>query len=201
MATRLTPSAGNISFEDFLSEYDGVHAEWVDGQVFVMTPAKPHHWRLTRFLGSVIQSYAEDRGLGEVFGEPVTMRTNERAGREPDLYFVAAENAHRMKEAFFDGPADLVIEIVSRESRTRDRKEKFGEYERAGVREYWLIDPERRRADACRLTDAGRYEAVELGEPAVLRSHALPGMWVAVEWLRETPLPRQSWVLQQWGPV
>lgn len=201
MATRLAPSDDLISFEEFLEAYDGVHAEWVDGKVFVMTPAKPHHWRLTRFLGSIIQSYAEDRGLGEVLGEPVTMRTNERAGREPDLYFVTAKNAHRVKEAFFDGPADLVIEIVSRESRTRDRTEKFGEYERAGVREYWLIDPERKRVDAYRLTEAGRYEAVDLGEPAILRSEVLPGMWVAVDWLWQTPLPRQSWVLQQWESV
>jgi Uma2 family endonuclease len=201
MATRLAPSAETISFEEFLEAYDGVHAEWVDGRVLVMTPATPDHWRLTRFLGTLLQSYAEERGLGEVFGEPVTMRTNERAGREPDLYFVAAENAHRMKESFFEGPADLVIEIVSRESRTRDRKEKFGEYERAGVREYWLIDPERKRVDAYRLTQASRYEAVDLGDPAVLRSEALPGMWVAVDWLWEEPLPRHTWVLRQWGLV
>ncbi len=201
MATRLSLPDDTLSFEEFLEAYQGVHAEWVDGQVFVTTPAKPHHFRLTRFLSSVIQSYAEDRGLGEVFGEPVTMRTNERAAREPDLYFVAAANAHRMTDSFFDGPADLVIEIVSRESRTRDRKVKFGEYERAGVREYWLIDPERKRVDAYRLTEAGRYEALDPGEPAVLRSGVLPGMWVAVDWLWQTPLPRQSWVLEQWGPV
>lgn len=201
MATRLAPSAGNISFEEFLSEYGGVHAEWVDGQVFVMTPATPDHWRLTRFLGTILQSYAEERELGEVFGEPVTMRTSERAAREPDLYFVAAEHASRVKGTFFDGPADLVIEIVSRESRIRDRKEKFGEYERAGVREYWLIDPERKQADAYRLTEASRYERVELGEPAVLTSEALPGMWISVEWLWAEPLPRHAWVLREWGLI
>ena len=200
MATRLAPD-GSIRFEDFLEAYDGVHAEWVDGLVYVMTPATPDHWRLTRFLASTLQAFAEERGLGEVFGEPFTMRTHERAGREPDLFFVAAENAGRVKGAFFDGPADLVIEIVSPESRTRDRSEKFGERERAGVHEYWLIDPERKQAEAFRRTEAGRFEAVDLGTPAMLRSEALPGMWVAVNWLWKEPLPRQTWVLQEWGLI
>ena len=201
MATRLGPATDTLSFEEFLDAYEGVHAEWVDGRVFVMTPSTPDHWRLTRFLSAILQAYAEDRGLGEVFGEPLTMRTNVRTGREPDLFFVAAENADRVKGAFFDGPAELVIEVVSRESRTRDHQEKFSEYERAGVREYWLIDPERKRVNAYRLTDGGRYEAVDLGTPAVLRSEAMPGMWVAVDWLWKEPLPRQTWVLKEWGLI
>lgn len=201
MATRLAPSGDTLTFEEFLRVYEGVHAEWVDGRVHVMTPGSPNHWRLTRFLATMLQWYAEEHGLGEVLGEPVTMRTNARAGREPDLFFVTTENAGRVKGTFFDGPADLVIEVVSRESRTRDRKEKFGEYERAGIREYWLIDHERKHVEAYRLGEDGRYEAVELGAPAVLRSESLPGMWIAVEWLWKEPLPTQKWVLKEWGMI
>lgn len=62
--------------------------------------------------------------------------------------FVAEEHLDRLQEMHLEGPADLVVEIVSPESRLRDRGEKFAEYELAGVSEYWLLDPELRRAVA-----------------------------------------------------
>ena len=53
------------------------------------------------------------------------------------------------------GAADLCVEVVSPESVTRDCREKLTEYEQAGVREYWLIDPFRTQARFHRLTDHG----------------------------------------------
>ncbi|MDW8290080.1 MAG: Uma2 family endonuclease, partial [Armatimonadota bacterium] len=68
-------------------------------------------------------------------------------GRSPDILFVSQQNLHRLKPTYLDGPADLVVEIISPESEERDRTQKFSEYERGGVREYWLIDPEKRLAE------------------------------------------------------
>jgi Uma2 family endonuclease len=201
MATRLAPSDDTLSFEEFLEAYDGVHAEWVDGKVFVMSPNTTRHTRLLRLLNSVLQYYAEKKKLGEVFLPGMPMRTSERAGREPDVFFVRNERLDLVREGFFDGPADLAIEIISRESRSRDRGEKFREYEKGGVSEYWLIDPERKMAEAYRLGAGGTYEAVPLGDPPALRSEALPGAWIAVEWLWQDPLPEQWWVHKEWGLI
>ena len=66
-----------------------------------------------------------------------------RRGREPDLIFVRKERLPLLKPTYFDGAPDLVVEVASPESLGRDRGEKFVEYERAGVEEYWLIDPDR----------------------------------------------------------
>ncbi len=108
-------------------------------------------------------------------------------GREPDLLFVASEHLERLKEAYLEGPADLVVEIVSPESVGRDRGEKFCEYEQAGVPEYWLIDPLREQAEFCQLGAQGRYRMVmpEAGE--IYHSAVVPGFWLRVAWLWQPP--------------
>lgn len=191
-----------ISFEEYLTAYDGIHAEWVDGQVYVVSPNTDRHSKISRFLIMALQCYAEEKGLGEVFIPAFPMRiANRRAGREPDVFFVSKEHLDRNRGGFLEGAADLVIEVTSTATRTVDRNEKYTEYEQAGVREYWLIDPERKKVDAYRLGSDGRYKAVPLGEPATLRSEVLAGMWLPVEWLWRDPLPHLTAVQREWGLI
>lgn len=70
------------------------------------------------------------------------------AGRSPDLPLVRRGNLGRLRDADLDGPADLGVEIISPESRVRDRGEQFDEYDAVGVKEYWLIDPLRRKEES-----------------------------------------------------
>jgi Uma2 family endonuclease len=108
-------------------------------------------------------------------------------GREPDLHFVAREHLDRLKETHLDGPADWVVEIVSPESAGRDRGEKFYEYERAGIPEYWLIDPQTKRVEFYQLSPEGQYQLVPPDVEGVYRSAVLPGFWLRVEWLWQPP--------------
>lgn len=88
-----------------------------------------------------------------------------------------------------DGPADVVVEVISPESGAGDRGEKFDEYERGGVQEYWLIDPERGWAEFYRLGPEGWYQPVFAGREGVYRSEAIPDFWLKVAWLFQEPLP------------
>jgi Uma2 family endonuclease len=88
-----------------------------------------------------------------------------------------------------DGPADLVIEIASPDSVGRDRGTKFVEYEAAGVKEYWLIDPLRERAEFYQLDEEGFYRPVSLDVEGVYRSQVIPGFSLKIEWLWQEPLP------------
>ncbi|QTA90792.1 Uma2 family endonuclease [Desulfonema magnum] len=93
-------------------------------------------------------NFVEIHDSGVVCSAPFQMKTGRNLpGREPDILFVSRENTGRLKETFLDGPADIAAEIISPESRTRDKKEKFSEYEKGGVREYWLIDPDEEKAE------------------------------------------------------
>ena len=187
-----------MSFEEYLEAYDGVHAEWVEGRVYVVSPGNEPQGRLSRFLGAIVQRWAEEHGLGETYVNAYPVRLNETTAREPDVFFIRAEHTDRVHGTFVDGAADLVIEIVSPSTRAVDRGVKYYEYEQAGVPEYWLIDPMRERVEAYRLGAGGVYEARVLGDPAVLRSEVLPGMWIPVEWLWRRPLPRMSDVFREW---
>jgi len=203
MGTQAPPLKGvrSISFEEYLEAYDGVHAEWVDGRVLVMSPGNRSQSRLTRFLSALLQHWAEAHDLGEVFVPPFALRLGNGVAREPDVFFLRSDRAGQVHGTYVQAPADLVIEILSPSSRGTDRGDKFYEYEEAGISEYWLIDPERSLVEAYRLGASGRYETHGLGDPMVLTSDALPGMRLPVEWLWQEPLPKLSWVIQEWGLI
>jgi Uma2 family endonuclease len=191
-----------MTFDEFLAAYDGVHAEWVDGRVRLMSPNTGRHSKVALFLSAVIQTYAEEKRLGEAYVQAFPMRLAPRpSGREPDVFFVSREHLDRFHESHLEGPADLVIEVVSASTRGVDRGEKFYEYEQAGVPEYWLVDPERRKVEAYRLGSDGTYASVAMGDPSTLRADCLPGLWILTEWLWQEPLPRLTEVQKAWGLI
>ncbi|MCS7312877.1 MAG: Uma2 family endonuclease [Acidobacteria bacterium] len=88
-----------------------------------------------------------------------------------------------------DGPADLVVEVVSPDSIGRDRGEKFIEYETAGVADYWLADPDRGQVEAYHLGTDGRYHPIRPDRRGWLRPLELVGFRLNPAWVRLTPLP------------
>lgn len=198
--TRPLPQ-GKISYEQFLEWLDeDTWAEWVDGEIELMSPVSRLHSRLFLFLASIMGTFVSAKGLGELYTEPFQMKTGaDLPGRSPDILFVCRENLYRLQPTFLDGPADLVVEIVSAESEQRDRVQKFSEYERGGVREYWLIDPEKRFAEFYVLSEEGKYVLRFRGEWGEYRSTVLEGFWLKVEWLWE--LPAEVQVLREWSLV
>lgn len=196
-ATRVPPKE-KLSFEEFHDWCDeDTWAEWVDGKVIMVSPAASRHQEISKFLIKVLDIYIEARDLGSLFQAPFLMRLPERpSGREPDLIFIARERLHLLKNTYLDGPSDLVIEVVSPESVGRDRGEKFVEYERAGIKEYWLIDPDRQSAEFYELSADGRYR-LGATEGGVYRSQIVPGFWLRVEWLWQTPPPKALSVLRE----
>ena len=185
---RLKIMRHKVTYEEFLAWADeDTLAEWVDGEVVMTSPASRRHQDIGFFLGRVVGLYVEQQGLGRVIPPPFQMKLA-LAGREPDLLFVASEHLDRLKETYLDGPADLVVEIISPESAGRDRGEKFYEYARGGVPEYWLIDPQMEWVEFYHLEE-GRYHLVFSGKEGEYRALTLPGFWLRVEWLWQDPLP------------
>ena len=122
-------------------------------------------------------------------------------GRSPDILFVARANLARMHNEYLDGPADLVVEVISPESRRRDRITKFGEYEQGGIREYWIIDPKNKTQEFFVRDDNGKFQSVAVGSNGIYRSTVLEGFWLNVNWLWQQPLPSLMEVLKAWGMI
>jgi Uma2 family endonuclease len=187
MRVKPLPS-GPISFEEFLDWCDeDTRAEWVNGKVVLLSPASSPHQLLVSFLDRTLGVYVHERSLGVVYVAPFVMLL-EKNGREPDLVFISRALLPFVHRNFFYGPADLAIEIISPESVTRDRVEKFAEYAAAGVREYWLIDPDEQLAEFYELhSGEPRYERLPVDEHGIFRSRVVDGFFLRLEWLWKLP--------------
>lgn len=178
-----------MTYEEFLQwAHEDTLAEWVKEKVIVTSPASARHQHLTAFLASVLAAYVTTRDMGIVLSAPFQMKLPQ-SGREPDVLFLTTEHLPRLRKTYLDGAADLVVEIVSPESIGRDRGEKFYEYQEAGIPEYWLIDPEKRRAEFYHLDAAGAYQLAPPDAAGRYHARVPEGFWLDVAWLWQEPLP------------
>lgn len=189
-----------IPYDAFLEWADeDTLAEWVDGRVVMNSPANFRHQDIINFLLEVLRTYVRIHDLGKLVDGPFQMKLG-HSGREPDIMFVAREHLDRLTPTYLDGPAELVIEVVSPESAGRDRGDKFYEYREAGIPEYWLIDPQLEQAEFYQLDEAGRYQTAAVDARGAVLSRAVADFWLRVEWLWQDPLPEASQALLEIDP-
>ena len=191
------PAPAKITYEQFLRrEGEESHVEWVDGEIVMMAPISNEHDDVAGFLYALLRAYVEFHHLGVVKQEPYQMKTGrDLPGRAPDVLFLARKNLSRLKNTHVAGPADLVIEVISPGSRGVDRGAKYYEYAEGGVKEYWLLDPERKQAEFYGLAKGGTYRPLVIDD-GVFRSSVIRGLWIKVDWLWRRP-PLLS-VLKDW---
>lgn len=190
-----------MSAEEFLRwQHRGI-AEWISGEIIIMS-VKYEHQRIVDFLNAVLRLFAQVFNLGIICTAPYSMRVTQEGNiRGPDLMFVSSANMQRITSSLLEGPADLVIEVVSEGSVEQDYDAKYIEYQNGGVREYWVIDP---RADRLRTSffvlDANnRFRPVPLDNDGIYRSTILPRFWLKTDWLWQDPLPAVDDLLLEIG--
>ncbi len=159
-----------LTYEDFVRiPDDGMRHEIIDGVHYVTPSPNRRHQEMVMRLSLSLGNFLEDRpDRGQVFLAPFDVVFTFHDVVEPDLVFVAPDQLDILTDKNIQGTPALVIEILSPSTRRRDQHIKRTLYERTGVREYWLIDPElntvtvfRRAGDgsfprASELTAAGR---------------------------------------------
>lgn len=181
---RLFPEQGMWSEGEYLLVTEGTNkfVELADGYVEVLAMPKQSHQLMVAYLYGVLSAAAAQQGLGRVLFGPLRVRLRGGLIREPDVVFMRQENAGRMGEETWDG-ADLVVEVVSEDekSRKRDLVEKRREYAEAGIPEYWIVDPEMGRVTV--LAIEGKDYAVfsEGGTGESVKSKMLKGFEIAVD--------------------
>jgi Uma2 family endonuclease len=175
----------HMTWEEYLAwDFGEYRAEWVDGEVVLMPPVRAEHQFIVQLLYELLIGFVRPRKLGRILLNEMLMRLTSRpSGREPDLMFFKTEHEDRLKDTFFDGPADIVVEVVSPESEQRDRAVKYLEYEAGGVPEYWFVDPLRKEAYFYLLGEDGRYHLAPTASDGIFRSRTLEGFRLKVDWL------------------
>ncbi|NOT57115.1 MAG: Uma2 family endonuclease, partial [Deltaproteobacteria bacterium] len=135
-------------FLDWVDEDDS--AELIDGEVNVASPASGRHQEIELFLGTILGLFVRRHQLGRVYLSQFMMRLGNNLF-VPDVMYLSNKKLTQRLPNYMKGPADMVMEIVSPESIVRDRQRKFSAYQAAGVREYWLFEPETEEISVFRL--------------------------------------------------
>lgn len=136
------PDAETYTSEDYWNLPDGRRAELIDGELYDMAPPSRVHQGISMGLSLAFGTYVAQReGACRVYAAPfaVNLDADDATWVEPDLAVVC--DAGKLSDRGCEGAPDLVVEIVSPRSRRMDYITKTFRYERAGVREYWIVDP------------------------------------------------------------
>jgi Uma2 family endonuclease len=158
-----TPSHdARLTYEDFLRfPDDGLRHEIIDGAHYVTPSPNQRHQELVGRLYLTLSTLLEDRpDRGRLFLSPFDVVFSFHDVVEPDLVFVAPDQLDILTAQNIQGTPALVIEVLSPSTGTRDREVKRLLYERTGVREYWLVDPEQARVTVYRRAGDGSFPAV-----------------------------------------
>lgn len=180
---------------------EGPKVEWINGEITFMSPVNVLHFRADWFLLDLIGHFVGHHHLGEVFGPQTQIRLpNIVSRREPDVLFVSTARQDIIKSTFIDGPPDLIVEIVSPESIERDVREKYLEYEQAGVREYWIVNPLNEQVTAYLLNSDGKYQKIDEADGKI-NSTVVPGFYLRPAWLWQQPRVSALIALKELGVI
>lgn len=132
------------TIEDIYLLPEGERAELIDGQIFYMAPPATNHQRLVSNMHYQIKDYIrQNNGQCEVFPAPFAVFLSENGKNyvEPDISVIC--DGEKITDKGCQGAPDWIVEIVSPSSRQMDYYKKLFKYRTAGVREYWVVDPDR----------------------------------------------------------
>lgn len=178
----------DVSAEEYMEKYAASYHEWVNGVVIKMSPINIQHEGIVDYLRDLLRAYMTVNPIGQVLGQPFVMRLDTvPSRREPDLQVILNTNPGSLTPTAMIGAADICIEVVSEESKSRDYGDKFNEYEKGGVREYWIVDPIRQDCHFYRLDEKGIFRIAAPAEH--YHTPLLPKFSLHVPTLWESPLP------------
>src|SRR5262245_11651408 len=170
-----------LTYDDFvLFPDDGKRHELIDGEHSVTPSPSIKHQRISGNLHWLLRSYVERMRTGEVFYAPLDIVFSQFDVVEPDLmYFSDARAAEVLTDLHANGAPELIVEIASKRTRKRDETIKRRLYERSGVSEYWVVDPEIDIVRVYKRGDEGGFRRpIELSREAgdVLTTNLLPAL-------------------------
>lgn len=169
--------------------------EYLDGRIVMHSPASERHENLFRFLLTLVSAYLDETAEAVVRGSRYPMRLDPDWSPEPDLLIVRANRRHLMTPRRLEGPADMVIEIISESDPGLDYREKLPRYRQAGLDEIWIVDPFKSEVHVETKTATGY--ATQTLSAGRLRSVVVPGFWIEVAWLWRDDLPPTLQCLHQ----
>jgi Uma2 family endonuclease len=159
--------SSQLTYEDYLLfPDDGKRHEVIDGDHYVTPAPKTKHQRISANLTVALGSFVKPRGMGLILAAPSDVILSDENVVQPDLLFVSTACAGIVTEDNIRGASDLVVEIISETTRKKDEVTKRKLYERFGVQEYWVVDPELETVKIFRRAQQGYGRPLDLSKEA-----------------------------------
>jgi Uma2 family endonuclease len=153
---------------------DGRRYEIVEGELYVTPSPSSMHQTVSRRLQFALMSQLEVPGIAMIFNAPFDVILAETSVVQPDLAIIRSGRRHNISQRGLEGPPEVAVEILSASTRGNDVFLKKAAYARAGIPEYWIVDPELGRVEVFCLKEAGYDQGVLFDRAATLTSPSFP---------------------------
>ena len=168
-------SSTKLTYADYeLFPDDDLRHEIIDGEHYVTASPITRHQRISLSLLHLIQSYLDTHPIGELFSAPFDVVLSFHDVVVPDLIYLSKARAQLLTVKNLQGAPDLVVEILSPSTRPRDERLKRDLYERVGVEEYWLVDPDQNVVTIYRRGPVGFLPPVRFEKDGIVTTPLLP---------------------------
>lgn len=158
---------------------DDIKAEFINGEIVCHSPAKEKHNVIVQNLSFIFLRFVRKHKVGVVRTEKALVRL-QRNDFEPDICFFRKEVASQFSDdtMFYPAP-DFVVEVLSESTEHRDRGIKMDDYALNGVKEYWLVDTDKKVVEQY-LLQGEKYSLKEKLSHGTVQCQVLAGLEVPV---------------------
>jgi Uma2 family endonuclease len=164
------------TYPDYLRLPEENRYEIIDGALFLTPAPGTYHQRISARLQFLLTRHVRETDVGEIFNAPCDLVLSETDVVQPDLLFIAKERRDIVGEKYVSAAPDIVVEILSESTASRDRGIKAKLYERTGVAEFWIVDPWEKSVEIFRRSEEAFVRFARFTASETLVSPTFPGL-------------------------
>jgi Uma2 family endonuclease len=154
--------------------------ELIEGELYMTPSPQEAHQRFSGRLQFQLVKFIEEKNLGYIYNAPMDVYLSEFSVVQPDLMFISRDRKGIIKKEYIQGAPDLVIEILSPGTSSRDQITKKQLYGKYGVIEYWIVDPEAKTIEILTQGNTGLETLRVFNEKMILETTLLPAFTLQV---------------------
>ncbi len=170
-----------VTFEEFLEfANEDISCELLNGVLVIHSPASYRHQTISRFLLTFLDQIGLQQKIGRALGAPFIVKLDPNWAPEPDIIFYRSLMEEAIKDTFFDGIPDIIVEILSPSNRQDDLNTKLPKYLALGIPEVWIIDPDEKTLT---IHHAGQDPNMYSNPESMVKSKIFPEIHFRLKWL------------------
>ena len=143
------------TYDEYAAMSDEKRYELIEGELYMVPSPDFYHQTISMNISHPLRKFVREKNLGIVLYAPFDVVLSETDVLQPDILFVSKERMGQMTDKNLRGAPDLVIEILSSSTRERDRLVKKRLYMEHGVKEFWIVAPDKRTVEILVLKETG----------------------------------------------